>query len=38
MENKLPNPNQSDFMRGNSCMHQLISVTHEMYASFDVNP
>ena len=36
--NKLLNPNQSGFMPCNSCIHQLISITHEMYASFDANP
>ena len=29
--------NQSGFMSGDSCMHQLISITHEIYASFDAN-
>ena len=38
MINKLLNPNQSGFMPGDSCIHQLISVTHEIYASFDPNP
>ena len=36
--NKLLNPNQSVFMPDGSCMHQLISITHEIYASFDANP
>ena len=36
--NKLFNPNQSGFMSGDSCIHQLISVTHEICASFDANP
>ena len=36
--NKLLNPNQSGFMPGDSCIHQLISITHEIYASFDANP
>ena len=36
--NKLLNPNQSGFIPGDSCIHQLISVTHEIYASFDANP
>ena len=37
--NKLLNPNQSDFMPGDSYVHhQFISITHEMYASFDANP
>ena len=38
MLNKLLNPNQSGFMPGDSCIHQLISITHEIYASFDSNP
>ena len=38
MINKLLNPNQSGFMPGDSCIHKLISVTHEIYASFDPNP
>ena len=37
MGNRLRNPNQSDFMPDDSCIHQLISITHEIYASFDVN-
>ena len=36
--NQLLNPNQSGFMPGDSCIHQLISVIHERYASFDANP
>ena len=35
MVNKLFNPNQSGFMSGVSCIHQRISITHEIYASFD---
>ena len=35
MANKLLNPNQSGFMPGDSCIHQLISIIHEIYASFD---
>ena len=37
MVNKLRNPNQPGFMPGDSCIHQLISITHKIYASFDVN-
>ena len=37
-EYNLLNPNHSGFMPGNSCIHQLISVTHEIYVSFDSNP
>ena len=36
--NKLLNRNLSGFMPGESCIHQLISVTYEIYASFDANP
>ena len=36
--NKLLNPNQSGFMPGDSCIQQLISVTHKINASFDANP
>ena len=38
MINKLLNPNQSGFIPADSCIHQLISITHEIYASFDANP
>ena len=38
MENNLLNPNQAGFMSGNFCIHQLISVTHEIYAYFGSNP
>ena len=36
--NKLLNPNQPGFLPGDSCIHQLISFIHEIYASFDANP
>ena len=37
--NKLLNPNQSGFnLVGDSCIRQLLSITHELYASFDANP
>ena len=36
--NKLPNSNKSGFMPEDSCIHQIISITHEIYASFDANP
>ena len=28
-------PNQSGFKPGNSCTNQLLSITHEIYSSFD---
>ena len=36
-DNKLLNCNQSDFSSGDSCLHQLLSITHEIYKSFDAN-
>ena len=38
MVKKLLNPNQSGFIRGDFCIHQLISITREIYVSFDINP
>ena len=35
MENNVLNLNQSGFMPGDNCIHQLISITHEIYVSFD---
>ena len=35
IENDLISPNQSGFKSGNSCTNQLISITHEIYQSFD---
>ena len=37
-DNKLLNCNQSGFRSGDSCLHQLLSVTHEIYKSFDAIP
>ena len=36
MENKLISSNQSGFKPGDSCINQLLSITHEIYESFDV--
>ena len=36
IENKLISSNQSDFKPGDSCINQLLSITHEIYKSFDV--
>ena len=33
--NKLISDNQSDFKPGNSCINQLLSITHEIYHSLD---
>ena len=35
---KLLNCNQSGFRSGDSCVRQLLSITHEIYESFDANP
>ena len=35
MENELISSNQSGFKPVDSCIHQLISITHDMYESFD---
>ena len=32
------NINQSDFRTNDSCINQLISVTHEIYRAFNCNP
>lgn len=37
-ENKLLADNQSGFRKGDSCVSQLLSITHEIYKSFDGNP
>ena len=35
LENNLISPNQSGFKPGDSCIKQLLSITHEIYNSFD---
>ena len=35
IENNLITPNQSSFKSGDSCIKQRISITHEIYKSFD---
>ena len=37
-ENKLLTPKQSGFRPGDSCINQLIAITHEIYSAFDANP
>ena len=37
LENNLILPNQSGFKPGDSCINQLLSITHEIYNSFDVD-
>ena len=36
--NNLTNNNQSGFRPSESCVHQLLSITHEIYRAFDANP
>ena len=36
IENKLISSNQSGFKLSDSCINQLLSITHEIYESFDV--
>ena len=36
--NNLLNSNQSGFRPGDSCVHQLIPITHNIYKAFDANP
>ena len=38
MEEKLLNPNQSGFCPSNSCINQLLVITHEIFEAFDCNP
>ena len=35
IEKDIISPNQSGFKPGDSCTNQLISITHEIYQSFD---
>ena len=37
-QNNFFNPNQSGFRPGDSCIHQLISITHDIHKNFDANP
>ena len=34
-ENNFKTPNQSGFRPGNSCVNQLLAITHKIYKSFD---
>ena len=38
MEEKLLNPNQSGFCPSDSCINQLLAITHEIFEAFDCNP
>ena len=38
MEEDLLNPNQSGFHPSDSCINQLLAITHEIFEAFDYNP
>ena len=38
IEEKLLNPNQSGFCQSDSCINQLLAITHETFEAFDCNP
>ena len=38
MEENLLNPNQSGFRLADSCINQLLAITHEIFKAFDCNP
>ena len=35
---QLLNPNQSGFLPSDSCINQLLSITHDIFQSFDATP
>ena len=38
LEEDLLNPNQSGFCLSDSCINQLLAITHEIFEAFDCNP
>ena len=38
LEENLLNPNQSGFRPSDSCINQLVAITHEIFEAFDCNP
>ena len=38
LDDNLLNDNQSGFCPGDSCIHQLLSIIHEIYITFHANP
>ena len=38
MEERPLNPNQSGFRQSDSCINQLLAITHEIFEAFDCNP
>ena len=37
-DHKLVNPCQSGFKKSDSCINKLVSITREIYSTFDCNP
>ena len=38
LDERLLNPNQSDFRPSDSCINQLLPITHEIFEAFNCNP
>ena len=38
INNNLLTPCQSGFIKGNSCVNQLLAITHEIHKNLDANP
>ena len=38
LEENLLNPDQSGFRSSDSCVNQLLAITHEIFEAFDCNP
>ena len=38
LDEQLLNPNQSGFRQSDSCINQLLAITHEIFEAFDCNP
>ena len=38
LQERLLNPNQSGFRPSDSCINQLLAITHEIFEAFDCNP
>ena len=38
LKEELLNPNQSGFCPSNSCINQLLAITHQIFEAFDCNP
>ena len=38
LDEKSLNPNQSRFRPSDSCINQLLAITHEIFETFDCNP